>query len=51
MAEKVNKTYLFSLSSPYRFVCVLFVMSPGTEKSGSIVVNDFITQFVLYFMS
>ena len=45
MAEKTNKT----LSFPH-FVCVLFAMSPGAEKSGSVVVYDFIKQYVIYFM-
>ena len=42
MAE--NDLYLSSLSFPYKFVCVLFAMSPGAEKGGSVVVYDFITQ-------
>ena len=52
MAEKVNKTctslHYHSLINVC--VCVLFAMSPGAEKGGSLVVYDFITQYVIYFM-
>ena len=47
MAEKVNKT---CTSLHYKFVCVLFAMSPGAEMGGSVVVYYFITQYVIYFM-
>ena len=51
MAEKVNKTYyLFSISIPYKLVCILFVMSPSAEESGSLAVYDFVTQYAIYFM-
>ena len=51
MSEKVNKTCTsLQLSFPYKFVRVLFAMSPGAEKGGSVVVYDFITQYVIHFM-
>ena len=42
MAEKVNKTYTSFHYHSLVFVCVLFVMSPGAEKRGSVVVYDFL---------
>ena len=48
MAEKVNKT---CTSLHYHsLINLLFAMTPGTEKGGSVVVYDFITQYVIYFM-
>ena len=47
MAEKVNKTNTSFHHHSLINLCVLFVMSPGAEKHGSIVVYDFIMQYDL----
>ena len=50
MAEKEHKFYTSFHYHSLINLCVLFVMSPGAQKRGSVVVYDFITQFVIYFM-
>ena len=50
VAEKVNKTCTSLHYNSLINVCVLFAMSLGAEKGGSVVGYDFISQFVIYFM-